>query len=197
MKKAQGFTLVELLVVIVIIGILATGATSMFTGAQQKARDSVRITDTQAIKLATEQAYGDNAKYPRAKVFASTEADDGEGLEVLSNNGYIDKMPKDPKTGQKTLTSMFYYIYGAKKDAGTHVSGQEFELSVLFENAGNTDTKSVEDGGGDNLRWETGVNTNEESDDGVDTTITEAAVQVDNIYSSSVTEPSIIIDTAF
>jgi prepilin-type N-terminal cleavage/methylation domain-containing protein len=45
-----GFTLIELLVVITIIGILATGATSIYTSQIQKARDSTRITSISAIQ---------------------------------------------------------------------------------------------------------------------------------------------------
>ena len=64
-KFAQkGFTLIELLVVITIIGILATGATAVYTSAQQKARDSIRQNDILALKSAVEQVFGDDAQYP-------------------------------------------------------------------------------------------------------------------------------------
>ena len=153
MKKPQGFTLVELLVVIVIIGILATGAISMFTGAQQKARDAVRITDVSAIKLAVEQFYGDAAEYPDAGV--------GPGaLDGLKTNNYIDKLPKDPKTGQASAATMLYYVYGSSAEETTTVQGQEFEISAHFENAGNLASKAIEavDSGLDDNRWEVGVN---------------------------------------
>jgi type IV pilus assembly protein PilA len=45
-----GFTLIELLVVITIIGILATGAVSVYTSQIQKARDSTRLTDIGAVR---------------------------------------------------------------------------------------------------------------------------------------------------
>ncbi len=153
MKKPQGFTLVELLVVIVIIGILATGAVSMFTGAQQKARDSVRVTDISAIKLAVEQFYGDQAEYPNAG--------DGAGaLDGLTDNNYIDKLPKDPKSGQASADTMLYYVYGSSAEETTTVQGQEFELSAHFENEGNLNSKAANssDSGDDEHRWEVGVN---------------------------------------
>jgi len=46
----KGFTLIELLVVITIIGILATGAVSVYTSQIQKSRDSVRLTDVKALQ---------------------------------------------------------------------------------------------------------------------------------------------------
>jgi prepilin-type N-terminal cleavage/methylation domain-containing protein len=49
-RTKLGFTLIELLVVITIIGILATGAVSVYTSQIQKARDSVRLTDVTALK---------------------------------------------------------------------------------------------------------------------------------------------------
>lgn len=46
----KGFTLIELLVVITIIGILATGAVTVYTSQIQKARDTTRISDIKAIQ---------------------------------------------------------------------------------------------------------------------------------------------------
>lgn len=151
--NTKGFTLVELLVVITIIGILATGAIAMFTGAQQKARDSVRVTDIQAIKLSVEQYYGDNAEYPNAGIGAGA-------LNGLASGGYIDRLPKDPKTGQMTSTTRLVYVYGSSYEETTTVQGQEFELSAHFENQGNLDSKATNthDSGDDNNRWEVGVN---------------------------------------
>lgn len=52
MKKYQGFTIVELLIVIVVIGILAALVLSSFAGAQAKARDTDRRNDLSVIKRA-------------------------------------------------------------------------------------------------------------------------------------------------
>lgn len=58
--KTKGFTLIELLVVITIIGILATGATAVYSGAQQKARDSIRENDVAAMSSAMELSASDS-----------------------------------------------------------------------------------------------------------------------------------------
>ncbi len=66
MKKMlqKGFTLIELLVVITIIGILATGAVTVYTSQMTKARDSTRLSDIKALQGAIEQAYMDDYEYP-------------------------------------------------------------------------------------------------------------------------------------
>lgn len=62
----KGFTLIELLVVITIIGILATGAVSVYTSQIQKARDTTRIKDLGALQQGVEQSYQDEFVYPTA-----------------------------------------------------------------------------------------------------------------------------------
>lgn len=63
-KQQSGFTIVELLIVIVVIGILAGLVITTFTGIQQKARDTERQTDIKAIHGQVEAYYAQNGKYP-------------------------------------------------------------------------------------------------------------------------------------
>lgn len=63
-KKSKGFTIVELLIVIVVIAILATLVIVTFTGIQQKARDSQRQTDINALDSHLEAFYANNGYYP-------------------------------------------------------------------------------------------------------------------------------------
>ena len=63
-KRQEGFTIVELLIVIVIIGILATLVIVTFTGTQQKARNSQRQTDINAINSHLASYYAENGSYP-------------------------------------------------------------------------------------------------------------------------------------
>ncbi len=60
----RGFTIVELLIVIVIIGILATIAIVSFNGIQAKARDSQRLQDAKTIVQALEIYKTQNGIYP-------------------------------------------------------------------------------------------------------------------------------------
>ncbi|CAN5413412.1 N/A [soil metagenome] len=63
-KQSKGFTIVELLIVIVIIGILATLVIVTFTGIQQKARDSQRQTDIGAVNSHVTAYYAETGAYP-------------------------------------------------------------------------------------------------------------------------------------
>jgi general secretion pathway protein G len=62
--KSSGFTIVELLIVIVVIGILAGLVVTTFTGIQQKGRNTERQTDIKAIHGQVEAFYAQNGRYP-------------------------------------------------------------------------------------------------------------------------------------
>ena len=59
----KGFTIVELLVVIVVVGILSTISANAYIGAKSKAADSIRKNDLQAIMTAFEAFAVDEETY--------------------------------------------------------------------------------------------------------------------------------------
>jgi prepilin-type N-terminal cleavage/methylation domain-containing protein len=65
-KSQKGFTIVELLIVIVVIGILAALVLNTFSGVQKRARDTQRQTDVNSISTQLEVYYNDNGGYPLA-----------------------------------------------------------------------------------------------------------------------------------
>ncbi|MCT4592465.1 MAG: prepilin-type N-terminal cleavage/methylation domain-containing protein [Candidatus Gracilibacteria bacterium] len=149
----KGFTLIELLVVITIIGILATGASTVYVSAQQKARDSIRQTDLTALKGAIEQAYTDTGKY-LSSAAAATAGSIKNTTDGIKAKGYIAEFPADPKSTEADAQTQFIYIYGAK-DAANGIAGQLYEFSANFENSSNATRE--DEGGDDANRWEIGV----------------------------------------
>jgi general secretion pathway protein G len=94
-----GFTLIEILVVVVILGILASIIVPKIMKRPEEARRTKAIIDIKAIETALNLYRLDNGGYP------STE----QGLEALvtepttgvipknwKEEGYLDKVPKDP-----------------------------------------------------------------------------------------------------
>lgn len=64
-KHQQGFTIVELLIVIVIIGILAAITIVAYNGIQARSRDSARIAKIKSIAKSIELYKVDNGTYPQ------------------------------------------------------------------------------------------------------------------------------------
>ena len=93
-RKESGFTIVELLVVIVVIAILASISVVSYNGIQQRARDSARDSAVRSLKLALEVYKSDINTYP-APVAAGT----GVNVTALTSAlvpTYISKIPNDP-----------------------------------------------------------------------------------------------------
>lgn len=61
--RTSGFTLLELLVVVIIVGILATIAVPSFTRAMERARQSEAAAFLDTVKTAEEAYYQENQKY--------------------------------------------------------------------------------------------------------------------------------------
>ena len=150
----KAFTLIELLVVITIIGILATGATSIYTSQIQKARDSTRIWDINALKASIEQASQDEQEYP-----ATTTAEFKASLE-----NYIDKFPEDPKFLQPWNKSWYgtdakapalWYVYNVWADTNG-IDNSLYEISTWFEANWNIEGKAKKDKWDDDNRLESG-----------------------------------------
>ena len=66
LKREKGFTLVELLVVMAIIGVLIGLAIAGLNVARRNARDTARKADIQNIRILLEDYYTKNKQYPKA-----------------------------------------------------------------------------------------------------------------------------------
>lgn len=112
--RQKGFTLLELLVVISLIGILVSVGSVSYTTAQKKSRDSRRKADMKAVQSGFEQFYADNTRYPQTS---------GE-----AGGAMVGGLPSDPKNSGS-------YVYTIQYDA---VAGAAYCACGLLESdAGN------------------------------------------------------------
>lgn len=90
-KEHKGFTLVELLVVVAIIGILAALVLVALSRARTKADDAQRESDIRQVALAMEMAYDDDDAYPISAAYPTS---------IASSSGtYVENSPTDPADG--------------------------------------------------------------------------------------------------
>lgn len=91
--KKSGFTVLELLIVVAIIGILSAIILSQVSKARARGRDTRRIEDVRTLQTALELYYTANYRYPTYDEFFGT------GGTIKLTPTYIKVLPKDPKTG--------------------------------------------------------------------------------------------------
>ncbi len=138
-SSKKGFTLIEIMIVVVIIGILAVALFPKLLGAISKSSDEGRKAELKSLSVIMLQYKNDTGAYPDA---ATCVTDTGGGLgSTLINDGYVNKgkFPKDPNKNNTVsgCAGYFYYVPLAKN--GT--SAATFALVAKMENKtqGNTD----------------------------------------------------------
>ena len=131
-KKQKGFTLVEMIIVTVIIGILAGIVITVINipRVQARSRDSKRIGDIKRIQTALELYFADNRQYP----VASSSFIPAQSLAITPS--YIDQIPTDPLSGNNTknnaircMNNIFAYGYYYLSDA----NGARYVITAINE----------------------------------------------------------------
>jgi general secretion pathway protein G len=150
--KTRGFTIVELLIVIVVIGILAAITIVAYSGIQQRARDSNRQSAIGTIRQALEMYKLDHGSYPSATgtqpAYGGWEVStDGPGTFMEYLAPYISRTPLDPvnsyNAGDGIGNAYFYYRYWAGAFGCDPTKGAFYVLRVNFEIAADAPPSQV------------------------------------------------------
>jgi len=112
----KGFTLLEILIVIALIGVLTAFGLASYTATQKTARNSRRAADLKVIQNSLETYYGDTTAYPGASC--------DPGITYLPQG-----MPKDPKTNivyapASCTTSAYCFCADMEGGSGSNSDGE-------------------------------------------------------------------------
>lgn len=135
-RPAAGFTLIEIMVVMAIIGILAVISVGSYRSTQVKARDAQRKSDLKQIKNSLEVYFNDKGEYPSSSAehelngcATKTTCAWGEAWQDENDTIYMIKLPADPKD---------YLAYYYESD------GTYFQIYARLENDLDYDVPIVE-----------------------------------------------------
>ena len=122
-EAESGFTLVELMVVIVIIGLLATVVIINVLPATDKAAITKAKADVATLEQGVEMYRLNKLRYPSGS----------EGLQAVTSEGYVKRLPKDPwgndyRYAQPGRDGRQFDIYSYGADGREGGEGQDADI---------------------------------------------------------------------
>lgn len=128
MKSERGFTIVELLIVIVVIGILAAIVIVAYNGVQNKAKTTKNQTNASSVQKAAEAYNADNGAYPvtLATLIATTNSAPVPTTVTVVSGGASDSLTA--LTAAQKATTVQYDITGS--GTGARIRYWDFAAST-------------------------------------------------------------------
>lgn len=111
MRHERGFTLIELIIVVTIIGILAAIAVPAMRTAPIRAKEAALKADLYTLRSCIDQFHGDRGKWPTS-------------LEELVSMGYLRRLPVDPMTGSADTWVVIYAEASGEETEREQEAGQ-------------------------------------------------------------------------
>lgn len=156
MKKKLGFTLIELVIVIGLLGILATAGFTSYIHSMQVSRDAKRKTDLESIRQALEMYKSDNGNYFLADTGYNGDMRGWYNLplptyssmsQVLITAGYLSTEIEDPQFGNLPNNNGHvdygYMIYACQSDGSPCTLAQEANCDKYVIYAKLEDVKTI------------------------------------------------------
>lgn len=94
-RNQRGFTLIEVMIVVAILGVLATLVVVNIGGAQDTANINATKSNLQAVSQALDLFKLDNYRYPTTDQGLEALVDKPDNARNWPDGGYLKKMPKD------------------------------------------------------------------------------------------------------
>lgn len=115
--KYLGFTVVELIIVIVIVAILATLTSVAYRKTQENARNETRKTDAVMLAAALEEYRAEYGSYPVCSGLGG-ECKTDQVWQILKNEKFL---PSIPSPGKRVHINNYYYISSSSTNYAIYV----------------------------------------------------------------------------